>query len=281
MGELYISKPLTGAHSFTEGIEGPACDQAGHLYAVNCERQGTIGVVTSDGNAYVFVELPEGSTGNGIRFQRDGNMLVADHTGHKILHIDMKTRKCTVLAHDASMNQPNDICIMKNGIVFASDPNWRDSSGKIWMLAPKARLECLESGMGTTNGIEVSHDERTLYVNESVQRRIWAYSLSESGKLKGKRLLIEFPDHGLDGMRCDIDGNLYVTRYGKGTIAKISPKGEVLLEVKLNGSKPSNVAFGGPDGCTVYVTEVDHGRVETFQVEKPGREWMLWPQISN
>jgi sugar lactone lactonase YvrE len=129
--------------------------------------------------------------------------------------------------------------------------------------------------MGTTNGIEVSPDEKTLYVNESEQRRIWAYDISEDGSLSKKRLFAEFPDHGLDGMRCDTEGNLYVTRYGKGVIAKFSPDAMLLMEVKLNGTKPSNVAFGGPDGCTVYVTEVEHGRIESFRVEKPGREWAL------
>jgi len=50
----------------------------------------------------------------------------------------------------------------------------------------------------------------------------------------------------------------------------------VLLEVKLHGATPSNLCFGGPDGRTVYVTEVEHGRIERFRVEKPGREWKLW-----
>jgi gluconolactonase len=130
--------------------------------------------------------------------------------------------------------------------------------------------------MGTTNGIEISHDEKTLYVDESIQRRIWAFDLSPSGQLTNKRLVIEFPDFGLDGMRVDVEGNIYVTRYGKGTIAKLDPSGNVLLEVKLHGTRPSNLCFGGPDGCTVYVTEVDHGCIETFRVEKPGREWKLW-----
>jgi sugar lactone lactonase YvrE len=278
---MYQSGPLTQAHGFTEGIEGPACDSEGNLYAVNFEKQATIGVVTPKGTAYVFAELPQGSTGNGIRFRQDGQMLVADYTGHNILLINMKTRQSSVLAHAALMNQPNDICIMKNGTVFASDPDWRNRSGQLWRLRPGGVLECLERGMGTTNGIEISNDEKTLYVNESEQRRIWAYALSKDGVPGKKRLFTEFPDHGLDGMRCDTEGNLYVTRYGKGVIAKLSPEGKVLLEIQLNGAKPSNLAFGGPDGCTVYVTEVEHGRIESFRVEIPGREWALWLKESN
>jgi sugar lactone lactonase YvrE len=80
----------------------------------------------------------------------------------------------------------------------------------------------------------------------------------------------------MDGMRCDIEGNLYVTRYGKGTVAKVSPKGEVLLEISLEGKNCSNLAFGGPDGRTCYVTLADRGNVEYFRADKPGRCWKLY-----
>jgi len=112
-----------------------------------------------------------------------------------------------------------------------------------------------------------------LYVNESVQRKVWAYDLSGDGAISNKRLLIEFQDFGMDGMRCDVDGNLYIARHGKGTVAKVSPKGELLKEIPLMGKKPSNIAFGGPDGKTAYVTLQDHGNIETFRVETAGREW--------
>jgi sugar lactone lactonase YvrE len=88
-------------------------------------------------------------------------------------------------------------------------------------------------------------------------------------------LLIEFPDFGMDGMRCDWDGNLYITRYGKGVVAKVSPKGELLKEIVLLGENASNIAFGGKDGCTAYVTLQDKGNVETFRVNSAGREWKM------
>ena len=106
-----------------------------------------------------------------------------------------------------------------------------------------------------------------------MQRKVWAYDLSGDGAISNKRLLIEFQDFGMDGMRCDVDGNLYIARHGKGTVAKVSPKGELLKEIPLMGKKPSNIAFGGPDGKTAYVTLQDHGNIETFRVETAGREW--------
>ena len=275
--ELFVSQEFTPVNGFTSGIEGPACDAAGNLYAVNYERQHTIGKVTPDGTASVFVELPTGSIGNGIRFNSEGFMFIADYTNHNVLKVDMDTRDITVHAHEPTMNQPNDIAIGANDILYASDPNWGASTGQIWRVDTDGAVTLLEADMGTTNGIEVSPDEKVLYVNESAQRNVWAYDLSPEGGVRNKRLLIQFPDFNMDGMRCDIEGNLYITRHGKGTVAKLSPAGEVLLEVQLTGQLCSNIAFGGPDGRTCYVTMADRGNVEVFRADLPGRSWQLFP----
>ena len=274
--QLFISQEFTPINGFTSGIEGPACDADGNLYAVNFERQHTIGKVTPDAEASVFVELPTGSIGNGIRFNSEGFMLIADYTNHNVLKVDMQTREISVHAHEPTMNQPNDLAIGANDILYASDPNWGESTGQIWRVDTDGQVTLLEAGMGTTNGIEVSPDEKALYVNESAQRNIWAYDLSSAGEISNKRLLIQFPDFNMDGMRCDIEGNLYVTRHGKGTVAKLSPEGEVLLEIELTGKLCTNIAFGGPNGCTCYVTMADRGNVEVFRADIPGRSWRLF-----
>jgi len=276
---LYVSKPFTPAHSFTDGIESPACDKKGMLYVVNFARQGTIGRVTPAGECSLYIQLPAGSIPNAVRFRRDGTMLIADYTGHNIYQVDPKTHKASVFAHDATMTQPNDLAVTTSGLIFASNPKWADDTGSVWRADLNGKLTCAAPDMGTTNGIEVSPDDKTLYVNESIQRRIWAFDIAPNGDLTNKRLLIEFSDFGLDGMRVDVDGNLYVTRFRKGVIAKVSPTGEVLLEIKLNGERPSGLCFGGPDGCIIYVAEVEHGRIEAFRVEQPGREWRLWQSV--
>jgi hypothetical protein len=167
--ELFVARPLTAEGSFTRGIEGPACDAAGNVYAVNYQREHTI-------------------------------------------------------------------------------------------------------------GIEVSPDGKMLYVNESRQRKVWAFRIEPDGSLAAKQLLIEFPDHGMDGMRCDVDGNLYITRQGKGTVVKLSPQGDVLREIGVLGAHPSNLCFGGPDGRTAYVTEVDRKRIVQFRVDRPGLSWKRWQE---
>ncbi len=272
--KLFVATPLVGG--FTAGIEGPNCDRDGNIYVVNFQKEQTIGKVTPAGKAEVFVTLPGKSTGNGIVFDRQGFLYVADYMEHKIWKIDIKTKEMTVFAHEPKMNQPNDLAIAPDGTLYASDPNWTKETGQVWRIDIKGKVTLVAPNMGTTNGIEVSPDGKTLYVNESVQRNIWAFPIKSDGSLGDKKLLKKFDDHGFDGMRCDIAGNLYVTRYGKGTVAVVSPKGELLREIDVLGKAPSNICFGGPDGKTVYVTEVDHKRLVQFRVDQPGLAWLRW-----
>ena len=269
--DLFKSSAFTLNNSFTAGAEGPAVDRAGMLYAVNFAREGTIGQVTPSGKASLFIELPTGSVGNGIRFNKRGDMFIADYPKHNILKVAVGTKQVSIFANEPRMNQPNDIAIDSRNRLYASDPNWKNNTGNLWRIGTDGKVTQLEANAGTTNGIEVSPDNKTLYVNESVQRNVWAYDLSASGAISNKRLLIKFPDFGMDGMRCDAKGNLYITRHGKGTVAKVSPTGALIREITLIGKKPSNIAFGGKDGRTAYVTLQDQGNIETFRIDTPGR----------
>lgn len=271
-GEVYVARPLTDDHAFTPGIEGPVSDHMGNVYAVNFQEQQTIGKTDRWGASEVFYKLPKTSTGNGIVFDSQGDLLVADYVEHKIWRIDPITRNAEVVCHEPTMNQPNDLAIADDGTLFASDPNWGASTGRIWRIDKDGRAEIVADAMGTTNGIEVAPGSRWLYVNESVQRKIWRFEIQEDGRLANKRLFKEFPDHGFDGMRCDADGNLFVTRYGKGTVVVLDPQGNELREIDVLGAKPSNLCFGGEDGKTVVVTEVEHGRLVRFRSETSGRQ---------
>lgn len=266
----FKASDLTEEHLFTTNCEGPAVDSEGNLYVVNYKQDGTIAIIRPGGLPELFVKLPEGSVGNGIRFNKAGDMFVADFRKHNVLKVEMKTRVVSVFAHDERMNQPNDLAISNSGILFCSDPNWQESTGQLWKVMPNGTAVLLETGMGTTNGIEVSPDDKHLYVNESIQKRLWVYDLDPQGDISNKRLLFQFPDFGLDGMRCDAKGNLFVARYDKGVVAVISIKGKLLHEVETKGKKTSNVTFGGKQNKTVYVTLQDRGCVEHFKAKKRG-----------
>lgn len=275
--KLFVATPLTKPNEFTAGIEGPCCDGDGNIYAVSFGTKAqNIGKVTPDGKAELWVTLPGKSAGNGIVFDRKGTMYVADYVGHNVLAIDRKTKKISVFAHEPKMNQPNDLAIAPDDTLYASDPNWGNGTGQLWKVGRDGKATRVAEKMGTTNGIEVSPDGKTLYVNESVQRNVWAFPIHKDGTLGEKRLLKKFDDHGFDGMRCDVDGNLYITRHGKGTVVVLSPEGKVLREIDVLGKMPSNLCFGGPDGRTVYVTEVEKRRLVQFRVDRPGLAWKRW-----
>lgn len=258
---------------FTEGIEGPAVGVNGDLYLVNFQSEGTIAKVKKGTDIpELCAILPDSGIGNGIRFLNDTILYVADYINHKIWSMNINTLQMLVHASNPMMNQPNDIAIMKNGILFASDPNWKKGNGQLWKINVDGSNELLEENMGTTNGIEVSPKDEFLYVNESVQRKIWRYTLDSKGNVSNKSLFYTFPDFGLDGMRCDSVGNLYVARYEKGTVAVISAQGQLLEEVILVGKKPTNVTFGGPNFQTVFVTLQDKRWVEIFKANFRGRE---------
>jgi gluconolactonase len=271
--EVYNASVFTPVNAFTSGVEGPAVDKDGNIYAVNFSKEGTIGKISPDGKAELYVTLPEGSVGNGIRFNSKGEMFIADYTKHNVLKVDPATKNVTVHAHEPTMSQPNDIAIDSRDVIYASDPNWKAGTGRIWRVDTDGTVTLLDSLTGAANGIEVSPDEKTLYVNASGE--VLAYDLSANGTVSNRRRLIKFDDFGMDGMRCDVKGNLYITRFGKGTVVKLSPKGEILKEIPLTGKKVTNIAFGGADGRTAYVTLMDRGNLETFSVEDPGREFEM------
>ena len=93
--------------------------------------------------------------------------------------------------------------------------------------------------------------------------------------LLSPKLFKRFDDFDIDGLRTDTDGNLLVARILKGTIAVLSPRGILKREIRLNAKEPTNLAFGGKDGKTVFVRQRQGGFVESFRTDHPGREVCL------
>ena len=227
---LFESRQITPAGEYTFNIEGPAVDARGDLYVVNFRKPGTIGILRSSASvSELFTELPEGSVGNAIRFDRAGRMFIADWKKHNVFLIEPGQTRPVVYFRSDQFNQPNDLTVAADG---------------------------------------------TLYVGESETREIWAYRI-EGTRLVDGRMLRKFGDLDIDGLRTDVDGRLYVVRILKGTIAVLSPDGKLLREIPVTAKEPTNLAFGGPDGRTVFVTQRKGGFIETFRVDRPGREFCL------
>lgn len=259
--------------SFTKGIEGPATDKEGYIYAANFEREGTIGRIdpeTEQGEVFIDLRkaVSDSATVNGLRFGREGLLYAVDYRGHNLLSINIETKEVKVVAHNAAMAQPNDLAVAPNGTIYLSDPDWSTGKGKVWIYK-NGKLELMLDNLSCTNGIEVSPVGERLYVGLSNERKILVYDIMPDGRVSGGREFVQFADAGLDGMRCDVRGNLYVTRYDAGQVVMLDDKGKTIQTIELKGRKPSNLTFSDD---MVFVTMADRGCFEVFQAKYVGRE---------
>jgi len=275
---LFVSRQITPAGEYTFGIEGPAADLDGNLYVVNFRKAGTIGRLARDApGSEKFIDLPEGSIGNAIRFDRQGTMLIADYKGHTVFALAKGSTELKALFSSERFNQPNDITVASHGTIYASDPNWKARSGQIWRIVRGAdgtatgEVMTAARVMGTTNGIDLSPDGRTLYVGESSTGQIWRYAI-RGNELADARLVTAFEPNTIDGIRTDRKGRLLVARILKGAIDIVTAQGRLERTITLHGKEPTNLAFGGPDGKSVYVTQRQGGYIEMFRTDQEGRE---------
>src|ERR1700688_1610740 len=278
----FQSRQVTPAGEYTFGIEGPAVDAKGNLYIVNFGKPGTIGKLAMGASqSELFAVLPEGSVGNAIRFDREGRMFVADYKKHNIFLVSPDGKQVETYFHSDEFNQPNDLTIAADGTIYASDPHWKTHDGQVWRIAKSADGTIIGEKMtatrkmSTTNGIDLSPDGKTLYVGESDTREIWSYRIDGTW-LVAPKLVKRFDDFDIDGLRTDVAGNLFAARILKGTIAVLTPGGKLIREVPLKGKEPTNLAVGGNDGKTVFVTQRQGGFVESFRTDRPGREYCFW-----
>ncbi|WP_315798080.1 SMP-30/gluconolactonase/LRE family protein [Bradyrhizobium sp. SZCCHNRI3043] len=279
--KLFESTQLTPSGEYTFGIEGPAVDRDGNLFVVNISKPGTIGRLAPEATASEkFTELPDGSIGNAIRIDAAGVMFVADYKKHNIFAIAPGTTEPRLVFHADDMSQPNDVTLSRDGTIYASDPNWKARSGRVWRIAKGADgvmqgvAMIAPRAMGTANGIDLSPDGRTLYVGESNSGEIWSYAI-DGDALTRPKLIKTFEPNTIDGLRTDASGRLLVARILKGSIAMLAPDGRMIREIALKAKEPTNLAFGGSDGKTVYVTQRQGGFIESFRTDVEGREHCL------
>lgn len=277
---LFVSRRITPPGEYTFQIEGPAVDPSGNLYACNLSPGGTIGkVAPGASHSTLFTTLPHGAKGSGIRFDRRGRMYIAAFNKKKVLVIAPGHTEADTYFQSSHFNQPNDLAIAADGTLYASDPNFGAHKGQVWKIVRGAdgtahgAVMSPNRQMAQTNGIDLSPDEKTLYVSESDTRQVWAYRIEGNSLTAPRQPFASFDSGELDGMRTDIDGRLYITRNGAREVAIVNPDGSPARKVKTVGTNPCNLTFGGSDGKTVFVTQADGHFIESFLSDRPGREF--------
>ena len=188
----------------------------------------------------------------------DGRLLAADCDGHRILSYALGKDGPTdpkTLAADKTWHQPNDLCQTPGGDIYFTDPDFKDKkAGAVYHLSPAGKVARVVTGMGCPNGIVCSADGKSLFVSDSNERKWWTYPIRPDGSLgEAREFFAPKTDSKAnpDGMAVDEKGNIYAT--GLGGVWVVSPAGEILGFIKVP-EFCSNVAFGGPEGKTLYVT---------------------------
>lgn len=233
---------------------------------------------------------------NGLTLDARGTAWVAESRERALIRLGPDDRPETVLtACDGEpFLFPNDLRFGPDGALYMTDSgiriddwapggetraDWADASydGRLYKVDPDTfEIEKLDSGFRFTNGIAFGPD-RSLYVNETVTGMVYRYPWDDGPVVADREDFAnvtytesrDFPV-GPDGMAFDVDGKLYVTVHGQGDVVVLSPSGEAVERIETAGRLPTNVAFGRPGEARIYVTEVEFGRVEAFEVGAEG-----------
>ena len=198
----------------------------------------------------VEVFLPASGT-NGLILTPDGQSLlvVTEAPAASVSRIDLASKQVTPLVEsyeDESFVQPNDLAVRADGTVFFTDYQ----AGRLYRRASDGALS-LVSSLAQSNGVGISPDEKTLYLNAGA--RVVAYPLAlDSSVAEGSDFATDI--EGADGLAIDCAGNVYVAQNEGGALVVFSPAGEPLGEFGDLPQTVTNAAFGGPERKTLYIT---------------------------
>jgi gluconolactonase len=214
------------------------------------------------------------SSSSGTALDPQGRLVICSGATRSVVRIE-KDGTTTVLAHLTDegfpLHRPNDLVIKSNGSIYFTD-NSRDETGRappyVYMIKD-GKMMAIIKDLDRPNGITLSPDGKVLYVNNSSERSIYRYDVLADDTVANGRLFMNlgiYPEEGTtDGIKTDVKGNVYDT--GPGGVWIISPEGKLLGRIRTP-ERLTNLAFGGPDGKTLFMT--GHEMVFYMRVKTPG-----------
>ena len=278
LGPLRVETTLPGEKNFTEG---PAVDAAGNVFFTN---PGEILKWAPAAKQLSTFRKPSNGA-NGQALDRQGRLLhceAADGSHGRVTRTDLKSGELTVLCDKFNgfpLGAPNDVCVDGSDRIYFTSrlANTNPATGNVnavYRIDPDGKVARILAApdIDMPNGLAITPDSRTFYLIESDgrlnrARNIRAYDLKPDGSVANHRILYTFyPGRGGDGMRLDVEGNLYVAaglHKPRGTsetldtrpgIHVITPQGKLVAFVETPEDTITNCAFGGPDQRTLYVT---------------------------
>jgi gluconolactonase len=267
---------LAEGFTFTEG---PVWVRDGGYLLFSDPNENRIYKYTSDGQLSVFrersgYEAPDiaeyGQPGsNGLTLDPQGRLTINQHGNHRVIRVE-KDGRDTVLADSFEgkrLNSPNDLVYRSDGALFFTDPPFglpkfhtdprRQLPFEGVFSLYKGKLRVVSKDMTGPNGIAFSPDEKYLYVGNWDEKKkvVYRYEVTPDATLKNGIVFFDMTaapgEDAIDGMKVDQRGNLYVS--GPGGLWVISKEGKHLGTI-VPPMHPHNLAWGGDDNSTLYIT---------------------------
>ncbi|SKB48203.1 SMP-30/gluconolactonase/LRE family protein [Dyadobacter psychrophilus] len=239
---------VSEGYKFTEGI---AANQSGEIFFQDIPNSKTY-KIGLDGKVVTINE--DSQNASGAEFDKEGNRYEVAKKSLSIVRYDAKNTKQEIAKDIAG----NDLTVAHNGNVYVTAPDGREKPSTIYLIRPNGEKVVADKGLLFANGVALSADQTLLYATESASHWIWAYQIQPDGTLSHKQkfgwLHVRDSEENAwaDGIACDRDGRIYVaTRSG---IQVLDQTGRVNAILPTPNGAASNMAFGGKDLDTMYVT---------------------------
>lgn len=211
------------------------------------------------------LDLANSNAANGMTRDLQGRLIICEHMTQRVVRRELDGT-VTVLADKYKgkrLSRPNDVVVKSDGAVYFTDPDKpiftkvEQDFAAVYRLSPDGKtLDLLCSDLIAPNGLCFSPGETTLYINDTQVGIIYAYDVQENGLIGTRRIFAILKDEraGLvDGMKVDLEGNLYCT--GPGGVWIMAPDGRHLGTIALGeGKRATNLAWGDKDWRTLYIT---------------------------
>jgi gluconolactonase len=225
---------------------------------------------------------------DGLALDLEYRVVIAGWGGRTVFRIEKDGSRTLLMDRweGKKLNSPNDIIVSKDGAIWFTDPvgglfnvgmvaedlqRYNDKQ-PVYRISPDGKqIVLMIDDIVYPNGLCFSPDEKLLYVNCSRERLIRVYDVKPgaSSHLGKGRLFYQYggPERGVpDGMKCDMEGNVYCT--GPGGIYVHDPAGKVLARIRTPGHHPTNFAWGDDDWKSLYITNI--GSVVRTRLNIPG-----------
>ncbi|HEY6865473.1 MAG TPA: SMP-30/gluconolactonase/LRE family protein [Burkholderiales bacterium] len=276
-GRTAWSDPNRGGAEVDSFLEGPSFDRHGNLYCVDIPF-GRVFRIDPKGEWDLVVQYD--GWPNGLKIHKDGRIFIADYK-RGLMGLDAKSGRIEPLVETAfseSFKGLNDLHFADNGDLYFTDQGQTgiaDPTGRVFRLRENGSLERIVENAPSPNGITLNNRNTQVYVAVTRSQQIWRLPLMPGGSLSKTGVAIQLSGGhaGPDGIEMDEADGIVVCHLGVG-IWRFDAN---CLPTRLAhaGSQHrllTNIAFGGPDRKTLYVTDSLNGDIVTAEMPVAGKK---------